>query len=88
MKKVVNAFIAVSTFLIAATFLVGLQDDAFQKTGIWYKDIPGAFRYYVFWVLPYWWFPIIVLSVLSSLVYRVVTFIVEKLRSLHSGRKK
>jgi hypothetical protein len=39
---------------------MGLSDDAFQKTGVWYKDIIGSFKYYFFWVLPYWWLIIII----------------------------
>ena len=55
------------------TYVMGLMDDAFTKTyytGTWYKDILGSFKYYVSWVLPYWWLMILIGSiVLGALFY-------------------
>lgn len=68
MKKVINHFLIGLCIMIVVTFLLGLFDDAFQKTGVWYKDIIGSFKYYFLWVLPYWWFLILIGGVILGLL--------------------
>lgn len=68
MKKVINYFLIGLSIMIIFTFLLGLFDDAFQKTGVWYKDIIGSFKYYFLWVLPYWWFLILIGGVIIGLL--------------------
>lgn len=64
--------------LIIITLLMSLQDDVFLnqfKTGVFYKDLILFIDYYVQWVLPYWWFHILISSVLSGLLIEGSIFI-------------
>lgn len=60
-------------FLI--TYIGGVYDDAFKKTyytGVWYKDILASLKYYILWVVPYWWLIILVGTiVIGSILYGV-----------------
>lgn len=57
------------------TYIGGVSDDAFKKTyytGVWYKDIFASFKYYILWVVPYWWLIILVGTlVIGSILYGV-----------------
>ena len=66
--------------MILITYVFGLFDDAFLKTGIWYKDILGSMKYYVTWVLPYWWLLILIGSLVLALVFYGVRIGIEKFR--------
>lgn len=73
MRKIVGYFLTGILVMVVLTCLTGLSDDAFLKTGIWYKDIPGSFRYYIFWVLPYWWLIILI----ASLLFGTMTYTIK-----------
>ena len=66
--------------MILITYSFGLFDDAFRKTGIWYKDILGSIKYYGTWVLPYWWVIIPIGSIILALVFYGVRIGIEKFR--------
>lgn len=66
--------------MILITYFFGLFDDAFRKTGIWYKDILGSIKYYVTWVLPYWWLIILIGSLVLALVFYGARIGIEKFR--------
>lgn len=54
------------------TYIMGLMDDAFAKnyyTGTWYKDIIGSLKYYVLWVLPYWWLMIVIGTIVLGVLF-------------------
>lgn len=69
--------------VIIITLLMSLQDDIFlnqYKTGVFYKDLIFFIDYYVHWVLPYWWFNILISSVLSVLLIEGSIFIFKKFK--------
>jgi len=80
MRKAMNYFLLGLIAMFFLTYITSLFDDAFRKTGIWYKDILGSFKYYVFWVLPYWWLIILVGSIILALIFYGVRIGIEKLR--------
>jgi hypothetical protein len=75
MKRLIKYFSFGLLGMFLLTFPPALYDDAFERvyyTGVWYKDILGSLKYYVFWVLPYWWLVILIGSVaLGGLFYGV-----------------
>jgi hypothetical protein len=77
MRKMIVYLLLGFLVMFLFTYIGGLYDDAFTKTyytGTWYKDIIGSFKYYVLWVLPYWWLMIIIGSiVLGAIIYGIKT---------------
>lgn len=72
MKKSIIYFCYGLLTMVFITFCFGITDDAFRKTGVWYKDILGSIKYYFTWVLPYWWLIILISSVLlGAIFYRI-----------------
>ena len=63
--------------LILVTYLLGLGDDVYIEKyheGIWYKDILNSIKYYILWVLPYWWLIILVGSlILGAVLFGIKT---------------
>ena len=80
MKKIANFFLVGLFIMIVLTSLLGLTDDAFHKTGIWYKDVWGYVKYYVLWVLPYWWLIILIGSIIIGLICFCIKIVISKLR--------
>lgn len=60
MKAIIRNFLLGLAIMVLLTYLMGLFDDAFKKSGDFFQDLIGSFRYYFLWVLPYWWFPILI----------------------------
>ena len=75
-----NYFLIGFAVMFLLTYIGSLYDDAFRKTGIWYKDFIGSFKYYVFWVLPYWWLIILVGSIILAFIFFGVKIGLEKIR--------
>ena len=77
MRKMIVYLLLGFLVMFLFTYIGGLYDDAFTKTyytGTWYKDIVGSLKYYVLWVLPYWWLMIIIGSiVLGAIIYGIKT---------------
>lgn len=72
MRKIINYLLIGFAIMFLFTYISGLYDDAFKQTyhtGVWYNDILGSFKYYFLWVLPYWWFIIIIGSVVLALIF-------------------
>ncbi|MFD0700158.1 hypothetical protein [Myroides pelagicus] len=80
MRKAMIYFFLGLTVMFLFTYIGGLFDDAFRKTGIWYKDIIGSFKYYVLWVLPYWWLIILIGSVILGTVFYGIKIGIGKLK--------
>lgn len=80
MKKSMNYFLLGLFLMILATYLMGLSDDAFQKTGVWYKDILGSFKYYILWVLPYWWLLIVLGAIFIGIIVYGIKIGIEKFK--------
>jgi hypothetical protein len=66
--------------MVLITYFFGLLDDAFRKTGVWYKDILGSIKYYITWVLPYWWLIILIGSLVLALMFYGLRIGIEKFR--------
>ncbi len=71
-KSGFSVFIINIVVLSLLAYFVGLTDSAFQKkysslNGISY--IISSIKYFIFWVLPYWWIIIIVGSLILTLLY-------------------
>lgn len=75
MKIVFKPLLAGFTVMILITYSLGLLDDAFRKTGIWYKDLLESFKYYILWVVPYWWLIII----FGAIIIASIIIVVKKL---------
>lgn len=73
MRNMIKYLILGLVAMIVVTFILGLSDDAFVRTGIWYRDVVGAVRYYILWVLPYWW----VIILLGSIALAFISYIVK-----------
>lgn len=75
MKKFMNCLALGFIVMFLYTYFSGLYDDAYTKlyyTGVWYQDIIGSFKYYILWVLPYWWIVIIIGTlILALLIYGI-----------------
>ncbi len=80
MKKMIKYFLIGLAAMVIFTYLLGLLDDAFHKTGIWHKDIVSSIKYYVLWVLPYWWLIILIGSIILGLVFYGIRIGIKKLR--------
>ena len=68
--------------MIVVTFIMGLGDDAYTRTyykGVWYKDIVSSLKYYVLWVLPYWWLMILIGTVILGAVFYGIKLGIGKL---------
>jgi len=81
MKEMIKYFLIGLAIMIAFTYLIGLFDDAFNKTGVWYKDIIGSVKYYVLWVLPYWWLIILAGAIVIGLLSYGIKIGITKLKS-------
>ena len=83
MRKIMTCFLLGFVAMLIFTYVMGLYDDAFKRsyyTGVWYKDILGSLKYYVSWVLPYWWFAILVGAIILSFLLYVIHLGIEKLK--------
>lgn len=80
MRKAMINLVCGLIVMILITYSFGLFDDAFHKTGIWYKVILGSIKYYVTWVLPYWWLIILIGSFILALVFYGARIGIEKFR--------
>lgn len=80
MKKAMNYLLLGLIVMVLFTYIGGLFDDAFSKTGTWYKDLIASFKYYVTWVLPYWWLIILIGSIVFALIFYGIQIGIEKLR--------
>lgn len=72
------------------TYIGGIYDDAYMRlyhTGVWYKDVIGSLKYYVLWVLPYWWMVIIIGTVAVALILYLIMLGITKLK-MFSERSK
>ncbi|MFZ4863219.1 hypothetical protein ACL9RF_13665 [Sphingobacterium sp. Mn56C] len=83
MRKITAYFLLGFVVMLVFTYVMGLYDDAFKRsyyTGVWYKDIPASLKYYVLWVLPYWWLAILVGTIILGFLLYVIHLGIEKLK--------
>lgn len=71
-KNILNVFIKSIILLSIIAYFLGLTDDAFQtvypsKNLLSY--LMNSIKYFVFWVLPYWWIIILGGSFLITFLY-------------------
>ena len=81
--KFKSRHIVLFVFILVSFF--GVEDDVYiQKyyEGIWYKDIIGSFKYYVLWVLPYWWLVIL----LGGFILGIIIFLINHLYTISSNK--
>lgn len=67
------------------SYIVSLHDDIYIQQyyeGLWYKDIFNSFKYFLKWVLPYWWFIIFsggsILGAIIFLLAKFLRFIIHR----------
>lgn len=83
MRKITAYLLLGFVVMLVFTYVMGLYDDAFKRsyyTGVWYKDILGSLKYYVLWVLPYWWLAILVGTTILGFLFYVICLGIEKLK--------
>lgn len=65
--------------MVLFTYMVGNYDDALKKTyytGVWYKDVVASLKYYIIWVVPYWWAIILIGTIIiAGVLYGVNKFL-------------
>lgn len=89
-KKMIYLFLGFLVMFLF-TYISGLYDDTFKElyyTGIWYKDILGSIKYYVLWVLPYWWLSILIGTVVLALFFYGASIGIEKIKGHSSSNRK
>ncbi|WP_299535380.1 hypothetical protein [Ulvibacterium sp.] len=72
MKKRIKYFLIGFLVMLLFTYILGLFDDAFRQVyqfDNWYDGIIASFKYYFLWVLPYWWFIILIGTTVIGLVF-------------------
>ncbi|ADQ82753.1 hypothetical protein AWM61_05560 [Riemerella anatipestifer] len=77
-------FIISLVILSFFAYLIGLTDSAFQKN--YYSDnificFINSIKYFIFWVLPYWWLIILIGAILSMgifYVFKRVIYLMQK----------
>jgi len=81
--RIMKYFFLGLLLMVLLSFVFGLFDDAFKEvygTGNWFDTIIGAFKYYFFWVLPYWWVIILIGTLVLGLVFFGLSVGIEKIR--------
>jgi hypothetical protein len=64
---------------VILTFAMGISDSAFAKmyeSQNFINKLIGSFKYYLFWVLPYWWFIILI----GAFVVAIILFGIMRLK--------
>lgn len=82
-SNIFRIFITSIIVLSISAYVFGLTDSAFQdvypsENGIYY--LINSVKYFVLWVLPYWWTIILGGSLVSTFLYWVFKKIVEIFR--------
>ncbi|KPH12935.1 hypothetical protein AMQ68_14320 [Chryseobacterium sp. ERMR1:04] len=82
-SNIFRIFITSIIVLSITAYVFGLTDSAFQdvyhsENGIYY--LINSVKYFVLWVLPYWWAIILGSSLVSTFLYWVFKKIVEIFR--------
>jgi len=86
MKKVVIYFFVGLLVMFLFTYVGLFYDDAFKKiypNRIWNENILNSFKYYIYWVLPYWWLMILIGSVMFASLFCCIHMIVKKITKKH-----
>ena len=84
MKKYMTYLLLGFLIMVLITFIMGLGDDAYLKnyhSGIWYRDVINSLKYYVPWVLPYWWLLILIGTISLAALFYIGKVGIEKLSS-------
>ncbi|WP_045495885.1 hypothetical protein [Chryseobacterium sp. StRB126] len=73
-KNIIKPFIFNIILLSVLVYVLGLTDSAFQQVYPSHTILSygiNSLKYFLFWVLPYWWFIIIVGAVVLTFLYVV-----------------
>lgn len=86
-KKIIICWLIGVITVVMFSYISGLQDDLYIEQyyeGVWYKDALNSFKYFLLWVLPYWWLIIIlagsVLGIIIFLVTLLLRYIIKNIR--------
>ena len=78
-KKIIICWLIGIIIVLTFSYFSGLQDDVYIEQyyeGVWYKDVLNSIKYFLLWVLPYWWLIIILIgSVLGIIIFIVTLFL-------------
>ncbi len=83
-NNVLKIFIISIITLSVIAYFLGLTDSAFQKVYIsknFLSYIINSIKYFVFWVLPYWWILILGISFLVSILYWLLSMLFKNNRN-------
>lgn len=83
-KTVLKHLLLGLALMVLATSVLGLADDAFERTGHWHEDVFTFIGYYLLWVFPYWWLIILLGSLAIALVLNVIS---AKMRSRKTEKR-
>ncbi|WP_353120440.1 hypothetical protein [Myroides odoratus] len=81
MKSMISYFLRGIFVMLIFTFVMGITDDAFKVKyyeGVWYKDILNSLKYYIFWVLPYWWLFILIGAIILTMLFSGIGILIRK----------
>jgi len=70
MRSFIKIFLGVLIGINVLFYLLTIKEgqDVLGKKDSWISNVLQSFEYYVKWVLPYWWFIIIIVALVLALV--------------------
>jgi len=74
-KNILKVFVVNILILSFIAYLLGLTDSAFRQVYSLdniVSDLADSLKYFVLWVLPYWWIMIIIGAVLLTFLYWIL----------------
>jgi len=74
-KNILKTFVVNILILSLIVYILGLTDSAFQQ--VYPSDnvvsyLINSLKYFILWVLPYWWLMIIIGAVLLTFLYSIL----------------
>ncbi|MDN3708654.1 hypothetical protein QW060_20455 [Myroides ceti] len=83
-KKIIICWLIGVIIILTFSYISGLQDDVYIEQyyeGVWYKDVLSSIKYFLLWVLPYWWLIIILIGSLLGIIIFLVTLLLGHIKS-------
>ncbi|QBJ84943.1 hypothetical protein DDI74_01105 [Chryseobacterium gleum] len=74
-KNILKVFVVNILILSFIAYLLGLTDSAFSQvysSGNVVSYLTDSLKYFILWVLPYWWLMIIIGAVLLTFIYSIL----------------
>jgi len=76
-------WVYIFVLLLVVVYILSLNDEIYflkYHQNIWYKDIIKSLKYFILWVLPFYWFLILTSSFLVALAVKLTVFLFSKIK--------